>query len=509
MKGLFLNIPNAIKEIQTFDMTIGTESTISHIRIEDHEIVASNSSTDWPEGCIYQDSTQALTLVAAGWLFFRGKLGNLTELAAAISNTSTDGQIDSLLSEIDAGAFILFIARGTHYSIVTDPFGLHPHYCLDGSPLNGMAPSPMFLSSGLHSDPAQVSILAKMNYLFGNYTAYARIKRLDPGSVNIGSRYRRYFDYIPQEVDEGEIITALRKSLLLFQGRKRILPISGGLDSRLILACGEYDYGYTFGPKETGDRPIARRFAGKFQDYTEFSLLGLQYDEKARAIGLKMFDGICKKPFVELLVVYRFLFNRWGKDCLFFDGYIGDVFTRGSYLKYGGIRGSIEKLFPLVTQARFDALRMLRKRYAKLNDREFGLLKDIFDDKVGHLNLSEPRKALLFEILYGRASRYAINGGSILSRQYFTSIQPFMIPAVFRKVFGIDPYEAMSYLTVPKLWRHLNDPLMQTMTYSGFKPMWNPHLSRLAVLVTKGLGRFNVIKKSVQFDRELQHVRWQ
>lgn len=509
MKGLFVNVPSAIKAIQSFDTPLETESKLVHIRVGEHEIIANNSPADWPVGCVYEDKALALTIVAAGWLIFRGKLGNLTELGAAVGESSDDAQIGHLLSEIEAGAFILFIGRGIDYAVVTDPFGLHPHYCLDGAPLNGTAPSPMFLSKGLTPDARLVSILAKMNHLFGNYTVYTRVERIEPGSVNARSHCRHYFDYAPEEVDEGELITALRKSLSLFQNRQRVLPISGGLDSRLILACGDYDYGYTFGPKETGDRPIARNFSSQFKDYHEFSLLDLTYDEKIRTIGLKMFDGICEKPFVELLVVYKFLSDRWGKDCLLFDGYIGDVFTRGSYLKYGGFWGSLEKLLPLVTQTRFDALGMLRKRYAKLNDQEFDLLRVVYDTKIGHRKLSESRKALLFEILYGRASRYAINGGTILSRQYFTPVQPFMIPAVFRKVFGIDPYEAMSYLTVPKLWRHLNDPLMQTMTYSGFKPMWNPHLSRLAVLVTKGLGRFNVIRKSVQFDRELQHIKWE
>ena len=509
MKGLFVNIPNAIKAIQTFDVALGTESTLDYVRVGKHEIVANNSAEDWPQGCVYEDKAVALTVVAAGWLIFRGKFGNLSELASAIGNTSSDSQVDHLLSEIDAGAFIIFIRRGVDFSIITDPFGLHPHYCLDGAPLKGMAPSPTFLSKGLKPDALRVSILSKMNHLFGNYTTYARIERLEPGSVNMGARHRRYFDYSPQEVTGVEIIAALRQTLSLFRERKKILPISGGLDSRLILACGEYEYGYTFGPKETGDRPIARQFSGHFQKYLEFSLLDMKYNEKVRDAGVKMFDGVCEKPFVELLAVYKFLFDQWGKNCLFFDGYIGDVFTRGTFLKYGGFMGSIEKLFPLITKVRFDALRMLRKRYAKLNDQEFGLLKGIYEEKIGHLKLSEPRKALLFDILYGRASRYAINGGTILSRQYFSPVQPFMIPIVFRKVFGIDPYEAMSYQTVPKLWRHLDDPLMQALTYSGFKPMWNPHLSRMAVLVTKGLGRFNVIKKAVQFDRELQHIRWQ
>lgn len=508
MKGLFLNIPKAVEEIHAFSEAIGTESTISRVCVGGHEVIAANNSADWPQGCLYQCPTQSLIVVAAGWLVFRGKMGNLDALATAIGTAVSKAQMDSVLAEIDAGAFTLFIARGNEYFVVTDPFGLHPHYCLDGSPLSGLAPSPQFLSRGCTPDPVRAKILTKLNHVIGNYTAYARIERLDPGSVYTGTAHHHYFDYTPHDIDEGEVVTALQDSLRLFDTRRRILPISGGLDSRLILACGQYDYGFTFGPHGTGDRPVARRFAGKFQDYIEFSLLDLHYDKNVKTVGLRMFDGICEKPFVELLAVYRFLSERWGADCLLFDGYIGDVFTRGTFLKYGGLAGSLEKMLPLTTQMRFDPLRMLRKRYAKLSEAEFGLLEDVFDAKIRGRNLSAPHKTLLFEILYGRASRYAINGGTILSRQFFTPIQPFVIPAVFRKVFGINPFEAMWYDTLPKLWRNVTDSSMQIMTYSGFKPMWNPHLSRLAVLITKGLGRVNVIKGAIQFDRELQQIQW-
>ena len=371
-----------------------------------------------------------------------------------------------------------------------------------------MAPSPHFIKEGRQQDPELCATLERQDHLFGNLTAYADIRRLEPGAIITPGRADAYFNFLPDSRGARPLQEVLRQALALFQGRKRMLPISGGLDSRLLLACGDFDYGYTFGPAETGDRPVARRFAGCFADYHELSLMDLEYPGRLREAGRQLLDGVCARPFVELLPVYRHLHRRWGAGCRFFDGFGGDVLQRALYLTHGGIVGGLAKLFPWITMHAFDPLRLLRRRYAGLPPGAADRLIETYYRKTEPWDLDEPRKLTLFELLYGRGARYIINGGTILSGQYFTAVQPFLIPAVFRAFGTIDPYDALTYRALQDLWRQLPEGFSQVPTYSGFKPVWHHNLARAVMLAVKGLGRLSVYRRSISYERERSRITW-
>ncbi|MFH1144957.1 MAG: hypothetical protein V1774_10480 [Candidatus Eisenbacteria bacterium] len=519
MKGLYLNVPDARTRAIHSDHLLGAPTALTVATHHQDEIVVNYHPLDWPAGPILRDPEHDLTLAGSGWFLLRGKPGNLRELADGFLKASDAESRRALFAEITAGAFVILILQGNERWVVTDPFGLHPHYHPAERPLSALAPAPSFLAPPIvdgRADEVLADALDRQGHLFGNYTAYRGIQRLHPGRLQARDASESYFDYAPAagsaSLDEETgivLIARLREVVQAFGGRARILPLSGGLDSRLLLALGEMDYGYTFGPEDTGDRPIARPFAGHFKDYDEFSFLDLEYPRELRQGGRPLFDGVCARPFLELLPVYRRLVRRWGGGSLFLDGYGGDVLQRGIYLTWGGVSGSLAKLVPRLGRMRFDPHRLLDRRYAALAGPARRLLHESFERESESWHLNAFRKATLFELLYGRGSRYILNGGTILSGQYFTPVQPFFVPAAFRLLWAIDPTDAASYRALRRIWRGLPRELSRLRTYSGFKPMWPHDVARTAMLVTKGLGKAGIWKRAVGYEKELPHIRWQ
>ena len=534
MKGLYLNIPDARTRAAHDDNLLEVSAAIVSAVHHGDEIVVDYHAPDWPEGPLLQDRDHDLTLAASGWFLLRGRPGNLRDLAEGFLLAREDEARRALLAEITAGAFVILFLHGTERWVATDPFGLHPHYHLVDAPLGMIAPSPCFLARGVTPaegarDEALSRAHEQQGHLFGNYTAYRSIQRLPPGALLGPGKDLRYFDYSPPgdsaRVDQrigGVLVERLSHVLQQFGPRARILPLSGGLDSRLLLSVGSMDYGYTFGPRDTGDRPVARRFAGHFKDYDEFSFLDLRYPLKVRQAGRRLLDGVCAKPFLELLPAYQRLYRRWGAagegmggpsaaglGALFLDGYCGDVLQRGTYLTWGGVDGSLAKLIPGLGRRGFDPHRRLDQRYAALEAPVRALLHNTFDRETAAWKLDPLRSVTLFELLYGRGSRYTLNGGTILSGQFFTPVQPFFFPEVFRSLWAIDPADATSYRAMREIWRGLPLELARVRTYSGFVPVWQHDLARATMLVTKALGKKRVWKRAVGYEGELGKVRWE
>jgi hypothetical protein len=507
MKGLYLNVPGAEERIREIDATLGVPTHITNVRHGTDRILVSHHPLDWPAGPTYIDDRSDRVAAASGWFLFRGRLGDLQGLAESFWEARDADARLLLLREIEAGAYVILFLSRAERALITDPFGLHPHYYAGESPFAALAPSPVFIRGDATPDPLRQSILRCQDHLFGNLTAYPRILRLDPNALITPNATWHAFDFHPTTEPGPSPHQALRSSIAALGDRPRILPISGGLDSRLLLASSSFDYGYTFGPRDTGDRPIARRFADRFRDYHEFSLLDLTYPDELYDVGHRLLEGVCHRPFSELLPVYRMLHQRWGEGCFFFDGYAGDVLQRGTFLTHGGVRGSLAKLFPILTRFSFDPIALLLRRYPGLEPAARDLLVETYRDATASWDIADARKVVLFELLYGRAARHALNGGTILSGQFFTAIQPFYMPRVFRSFWRIDPMQAMTYRALRPIWRDVPPELADVPTYSGFKPNWNPDRARATMLWVKGLGRVSLIRRSISYERERSRIR--
>jgi hypothetical protein len=508
VKGLYLNVPDAERHVRLIDEGLGVPTHLAKIEHGRDRITVSYHPICWPSGPIFSAAREERTAAASGWFAFRGRVGDLEGFATSFWSARDPLERIRVLGDLEAGAYTVLLLRGDERVLITDPFGLHPHYYAGGNPFDRVAPSPFFIKGDQVPDPAVQHALDRQGHLFGNLTAYQGILRLDPNALIDRTGVRHHFDWGPR-VDGGpHPLDALRRSLARFDNAPCVLPISGGLDSRLLLAARRFDYGYTFGPPETGDRPVARRFRHHFRDYHEFSLLDLEYPDTLRETGRRLLDGVCGKPFFELLAVYQMLYKRWGEGCFFFDGYAGDVLQRGLYMTYGGLKGSLAKLFPAMTRHRFDAEGLLLRRYPGLDLPTRDLLIEAYRRFTKEWKLTDARRLVLFELLYGRGARYILDGGTILSGQFYPPVQPFLIPEVFRSLWQTDPLDAMTYKALRPIWQEVPAELSDVRTYSGFKPTSNPDVARATMLLVKGLGRASLMKRSVSYEVERSRVRW-
>ena len=504
MKGLFLNVPDARRMADAFAEQLGVPR---HFESAQHpafgRIFLDTHPVAWPKGPVFSDESRGLFAAGSGWIVFRGRLGDLEGFAGAF-----DADPVAAMAGVSGGAFLVLVASRSGAWIVTDPFGLHPHFTTDDRPFGKIAPSPHFFGEDRPLDAAMDRILRRTNQPFGNRTRYEGVKRLEPGTIFTKKERRSYFDYHGEPSDLAELPDVLAEHHRAFEGATKLLPLSGGLDSRLLLTAGKYDYAYTFGPRDTGDRPVAREFRERFRDYDEFSFLELEFPGSYREAGHQLFDGLCPRPFLELTAVYQRALRRWGDGCLFFDGYLGDVLLRGTYLTYPGARGAMAKLLPSMTLRNFDPLGVMRRRYPALSEVEFETVAEIFAEKTAGWDLDDLRKVQLFEILHGRGGRYAINGGTFLANQYFCPVQPFWSQEVYRRLFAADPEDCLRYRTMKRVWSRVSPDLADVPTYAGFKPTWHPDVARAVLLSTKVLARKRILKRAVSYDQELSEVRW-
>ncbi|MDP7494735.1 MAG: hypothetical protein QGG26_17345 [Candidatus Undinarchaeales archaeon] len=507
MKGLYLNVPKARERIEELDHAIGAPT---HLAVASREglgdVVVNHHPLDWPDGPIREDAASDTFAAACGWFVFRDKLGDLAGFASAFREARERGRELEILADVRAGEFLMLLAIGDERFVITDPFGLRPHFTMDGDPCRCLAPSPWFIKGDRKTDPIAASMLRERHYLYGTMTAYDGVERVEPGSVIGRAGARSYFDYGAPGAPLSGLADAIGGELAAFGERKHILPLSGGLDSRLLLATGDVHYAYTFGPRDTGDRPVARRFAHLVQDHWEFSLLDLTYPKRSREAGTRLLDGICDDPFYELLPINERLFRRGGEACITLDGFCGDVLQRGTYMTYGGVIGSLAKLLPWLTTRDFDPLTVLRRRNAALSDEQFEVVARIFREKMGRPGLDGPQRLTLFELMYGRGVSYIFWGG-LVADQFYTNVRAFFLPAAFRTLFSADLAAAAHYRNLRPIWSALPRELTDVATYSGFKPLWNPHVARASMLAHKALAHLGV-GRTISYTSELDSVVW-
>ncbi len=509
MKGLYLNIPNVFDRLRRESGELGLPLTLSTATHGTDEIAISHHPQAWPEAPVHKDERAGATVTASGWLIYRGRLGDLKQLAGDLLAAGDDESQARVLAGIDAGAYLLLVCTPRERYLVTDPFGLHPHYYHGSDPFSALAPAPTYVRGPEEPDPLLMQTLETQDYLVGNLTAYTNVRRLEPGCIIRDRGRQSYASYTHGEWGPAATLERLRAALGFFSPlRPRILGVSGGLDSRLLLSQGTFDFGFTFGPPDTGDRPIARRFRECFHDYVEFSLHDVEHLCRRAGIARDWFDGICARPFVELLGVFASIHRRWGPGGFFFDGYIGDALQRALVLTSGGLYGSFAKLFPVLTMHRFHPHRLLRRRYRGVPSQVVDRIIDTYERKSAPWSVDAPRKMLLFEILHGRGARWALNGGGTLAGQYFPSIQPFAVPAVFQAFLGLDPSQALSYRGVAELWRCVDARFSRVPTYAGYRPAWPGHLSRATLLAVKGLGKKGLTKRARSYESELPGIQW-
>ncbi len=207
--------------------------------------------------------------------------------------------------------------------------------------------------------PSKISALefAMSGYVTGQETLYEEIKCLLPGEVLIAEDglkpfVVRYFRYMPvpdhtkgrresREELSGIIDAIMHKIIARANGRPIWVPLSAGLDSRIIL-CKLHEFGYknlhtfTYGPRFNFEALHAKAIARKLNVPWHFvSLSGKEcsdmFSDKTRRAYSDFADGLKAAPCFREYTALKTLKDKkvFHTDAILINGQSGDYITGG------------------------------------------------------------------------------------------------------------------------------------------------------------------------------------
>ncbi|WP_150104349.1 hypothetical protein [Shewanella sediminis] len=405
----------------------------------------------------------------AGWFVYEGRRNCLDSLSLALIKSGIQ-----VLNDIEAGSFIIYWWNGVEGTVVNDYMGLSTHYIDLKSEGLRVAPSVQCLYQPLvHTiNPMLKSILDKKEHLFGDHTLYNGIERLSPGSGYSESDKEEYLSLAKEDaLPLDELVCQVGRLVDRWPVKHRLLPISGGLDSRFILASNHFEFGFTYGPETSPERKIASHFQSEFQQYHSYNYIDTPKLDIEDALLREVAFGVHKKITPSLFSNYDYVSKQFPQADFFFDGYIGDALQRGTYIQLKGALGELLRVFPFLYRFKLSAKFLMCRRYKELDVDEFAFLFADFTDKTQHLKLNAYQKVTFYEALYGRGARNIVFGGNVLVSQIFTSVSPFTSKSVFNSLLHHDFSEAVSYKTIKQLWSKVNRKYRKVPVESGYSLM--------------------------------------
>jgi hypothetical protein len=406
----------------------------------------------------------------AGWFLYKDKLNDIDNLFTDLLKCK-----ETALNQITGGNFVALLVLKNDYFVFNDPMGMSNHYYLIDDTGLHLSPSlKVFAASELvlNQNKTLTSFLKKRGHLFGINTIYNNVYRMAPGSVleSSGKTYS-YIDLLSlKKINTEDVPKRIAKIVQLFPESKRQIPISGGLDSRLMITEASFSFAYCFGPEHSGDRPIARKFSEEFKHFEEFSFAdAFKYGNEKNVYG-----DLCETPSnlikPEFLASYRFIAKKCGDANIIFDGYLGDALQRGVWMYLGGIKGELYRFFPILYKIKkVDAKLILARRYRNLSDDEFALFYQDFCDKTDGLNLSDYAKVTYYEFLWGRGARFINNGALLINGQFGEVITPFADPIIFNTLINEDFNQTIRFKTVGKIWSQVDNRYKAIKFENGYK----------------------------------------
>ena len=439
-----------------------------------------NHGADWPDGP--RAAAQRWTAHAAGWLAVDGHWGALQAVVDAWEAAPEARTFGRWLKAHVIGSYAILLLSEDRALYVSDAFGTHPHFTTDeGEPLR-LAPRPGSLPHG-PADPRREAILAAVEHLWGDLTAWPDVRRLAPFRIHdlIERTSGRWFDPFHAEGRPEDVVGHIQDLMaLLPSDRGVMLPLSGGLDSRLLLACrGHAEYGYTYGPEGHSDRRVVAPFVDAVAGHDAYSFRDLEFQQAPMAVMREMFEGICPVPFDQLSAVYMRAHARSGEGAVLLDGYLGDVLQRQTWLMFGGTFGRLAKVLPSLSQFGWSHERHLKRRYRALDAEQRAVARAHLDGFKAEHDRSGPWAHIIWEILHGRGTRYILNGGTIMARQFFTPVQPFFHLPVYRALITQRPIDGLRLRVVRRIWRGVPPPYAEHPCLDGYLPTGIPTMMRV------------------------------
>ncbi len=299
------------------------------------------------------------------FLWLEGEIYNLDACAKALAQTCANfeslllgayeaGRLEEILTLVDGYyCAVLYDAKARQVKLITDRYGMRVLYYYARSQDFAWAGDVKgillldFVDKTI--DETTAPCFLDIGFLLEDHTWFENIKLLEPATVltyDIARHsfekhyYWRWSDIKQQQISFDDAVE--RVSELMVQAvlkrfspeQKTGFPLSGGLDSRLLLAAvhkhyPDYKgYAYTFGREGAEDILVARRVAGRAKwDHQLYALTGDNWFEPRKEKSWVV-DGMLSMMHMHGT---EFLPQMAGRIDTIMNGYAGDVVIGGGY----------------------------------------------------------------------------------------------------------------------------------------------------------------------------------
>jgi asparagine synthase (glutamine-hydrolysing) len=275
------------------------------------------------------------------------------------------------LAEAEGEYTVVIEAAGGDVTVITSPVGATHYFYTErnGQLFHGDRVAEILRLSGLdwQWDWAALGDLCQLENLTDNHTLHPGIHRVPPGSIlhytdgKLSLRSVAMLDRIPAApADPDAAVQALNASVARLAGEHPYLSLSGGFDSRVILASmvhlGLRPHLITMGREEATDVQVARRMAQRFDLPHELIRLDLE-DFFTHAPTISSITNGTKTAWHWHTYLYP-LKAAIPADSTFFVGTLGE-FARSYYFDRGWL-GRLASLAPEVALNRFWTMKLAR-----------------------------------------------------------------------------------------------------------------------------------------------------
>ena len=210
------------------------------------------------------------------------------------------------------------------------------------------------ISSGDEVDSDSAIEFAMAGYVAAEKTLFSSVKKLRPGQFLIWDKIKKtlninfYFRYVPDhkitsglednKKKLGEILDDMTRDIIArHQGKTFYIPLSGGLDSRILL-CKLHEHGarniqtFTYGPRFNFESFKARRIAKKLNVPWEMISISKEdayqsFQSEERKRFWEYADHMSGIPCMREYDAIRILKERGVKDAVFINGQSGDYIS--------------------------------------------------------------------------------------------------------------------------------------------------------------------------------------
>lgn len=256
---------------------------------------------------------------------------------------------------------------------------------------------------GSSIDPTAKEEFLLTGYVTGRDTLFSDIKQLQAGEYLIakanGVRLKRYFvfvhsegspDHLSERFDEA-FFASIDRLIAMAGGRQIVIPLSGGLDSRLILAgliqrgyknLLTFTYGSTSNPELSISRSIVQQLGvdWHFFEYTPASWKAAYHSNEGAAYR-RMAGNLTSLPHMQDFLATQGLRKKFEPGCIVVPGHTGD-FICGGHLP--------SQARPGMYVSAADLPRSVASRHYTLNQCKPPLLAACLHERIYHCAGSAP-----------------------------------------------------------------------------------------------------------------------